>query len=203
MNLKNCGASHGQRQPALGELLVARLDDRVQQHHAVGRQRGVGHLEEVVVAVAAEVLERADRDDPVDRLVELLPALQQYALGARAVRCGEHASATWAFWFWLSVRPMTLTSYFSSARVHRRAPAAADVEQRHAGLQAELAQRQVDLGDLGLFERHVVALEVRTAVGLRADPERAGRIRRTGRSATARPRSAASSPGCRSWFLAR
>jgi hypothetical protein len=35
------------------------------------------------------------------------------------------------------------------------------------GWQAQLAQRQVDLGDLGLFQRHVVALEVRTAVGLR------------------------------------
>ena len=45
----------------------------------------VGHLEEVVVAVAAEVLERADRHDPVDRLVELLPALQQHPLAARAV----------------------------------------------------------------------------------------------------------------------
>ena len=50
---------------------------------------------------------------------------------------------------------------------HRGAPAAADVEQRHAGLQAQLAQRQVDLGDLRLFQGHVVALEVGAAVGLR------------------------------------
>ena len=34
------------------------------------------------------------------------------------------------------------------------------------GLQPELAQRQVDLGDLRLFQRHVVALEVGAAVGL-------------------------------------
>ncbi len=39
------------------------------------------------------------------------------------------------------------------------APAAADVEQRHPGLQTQLAERQVDLGPLCLFERHVVALE--------------------------------------------
>ena len=61
---------------------------------------------------------------------------------------------------------MTLTSYFSMARRMRGAPAAADVQQRHARLQAQLAQRQVDLGDLRLFQRHVVALEVRAAVGL-------------------------------------
>ena len=50
---------------------------------------------------------------------------------------------------------------------HRRTPAAADVEQRHAGLEAELAKGEVDLGELRLLERHVVALEVRAAVGLR------------------------------------
>ena len=36
--------------------------------------------EERVVAFEAEVLERADRDDPVDRLIELFPALEQDAL---------------------------------------------------------------------------------------------------------------------------
>ena len=49
---------------------------------------------------------------------------------------------------------------------HRGAPAATDVEQRHAGLETELAQGQVDLGDLRLFQRHVVALEVGAAVRL-------------------------------------
>ena len=47
------------------------------------------------------------------------------------------------------------------------APAAADVEQRHARLEAELAEGQVDLGDLGFLKRHVVALEVGAAVCLR------------------------------------
>jgi hypothetical protein len=51
--------------------------------------------------------------------------------------------------------------------LHDRTPAAADVEQRHAGLEVELAQRQVDLGHLRLFERHVVSLEVGAAVGPR------------------------------------
>ena len=34
-----------------------------------------------------------------------------------------------------------------------RAPAAPDIQQRHAGLQAQLAQRKVDLGNLGLCQR--------------------------------------------------
>ena len=46
------------------------------------------------------------------------------------------------------------------------APAAADVEKRHPGLQIELAEGEVDLGHLGLFQRHVLALEIRAAVGL-------------------------------------
>ena len=46
------------------------------------------------------------------------------------------------------------------------APAATDVEKRHPGLQIELAEGEVDLGDLGLFKGHVLALEVRAAVGL-------------------------------------
>ena len=49
---------------------------------------------------------------------------------------------------------------------HRGAPPAADVDQRHARLEAQLAERQVDLGHLRFFERHVVALEVSAAVDL-------------------------------------
>ena len=51
--------------------------------------------------------------------------------------------------------------------LHDRTPAATDVEQRHSGLQVELAQREVDLGHLRVFERHVIALEERAAVGAR------------------------------------
>jgi hypothetical protein len=45
-------------------------------------------------------------------------------------------------------------------------PAPADVEQRHARPQTQLAQRHVDLCNLRLFERHVIPLEVRTTLGL-------------------------------------
>jgi hypothetical protein len=48
---------------------------------------------------------------------------------------------------------MTLTSYFDRPH-HAGAPAAADVEQRHPRLQTQLAQREVDFGYLGFFERH-------------------------------------------------
>lgn len=71
----------------------------------------------------------------------------------------------WRFWFSDRVSPMTLTSYFSTARLIV-APAAADVQQRHAGLEAQLAQREVDLRHLRLLEGVVVLLEVGAAVDL-------------------------------------
>ena len=56
-----------------------------------------------------------------------------------------------------------MTSYRSIAR-RMVAPQPTDVQQRHAGLEPQFAQRQVDLGDLCSFQRHVVALEVRATV---------------------------------------
>ncbi len=138
----------------------------MQQHDAVVGQRLVGHREEVVPAVLAEVLEGTDRHDAVDGLVELLPTLQQHALAPRALVLGEDA---------LDVRLLVLAEGESDdvdvvlldGPQHRRAPpAAADVEQGHARFEAQLAQRQVDLGELSFLQRHVVALEVGAAVGL-------------------------------------
>ena len=108
MNLKNrrcvmvTGSSRSVNSSSLGLTIVCSI-------MTPSRQRRVGHLEELVVAVAAEVLERADRHDAVDRLVELLPALQQHSLAARAVQLVESCS-TWACWLRLRVRPTTLTS---------------------------------------------------------------------------------------------
>ena len=42
---------------------------------------------------------------------------------------------------------------------HRRTPAAADVKQRHAGLQTQLAEREIDLCHLRFFKRHVGTFE--------------------------------------------
>lgn len=135
------------------------------KHLAVGRQRAVGHLEEMVVALVAEVLERADRDDAVDGLVKFLPSLQQHSSGAGGVHLVEH---------FLDMTGLVLRQrqahdidvVFLDGAPHGRAPAAADVQQRHPGFEVQLAQGQVDLGDLGLLQRHVVAFEVGTAVGL-------------------------------------
>jgi hypothetical protein len=55
----------------------------------------VGQREELVIAVEAEVLERTDRHDAVDRFVELFPALQPQLLASRAVRiagCGNRTT---------------------------------------------------------------------------------------------------------------
>jgi hypothetical protein len=43
---------------------------------------------------------------------------------------------------------------------HAAAPAAADVEQRHARLKVQLAKGEIELGVLRLVERHIVAFEV-------------------------------------------
>ena len=111
------------------------------------------------------MFERADGDDAVDAFVKLLPALQQHSLGARAVHRREAL---------LDVGLLVATQGQSDGvdvvafdgAAQSGAPAATDVEQRHPGLQIELAEGEVDLGDLGLFKGHVLALEVRAAVGL-------------------------------------
>jgi hypothetical protein len=149
----------------------------VQQHPPVGWQSLVGHPEKRRVALVAEMLERADRHDAINGFVELFPAPQQHTKTARGVHRVEHL---------LHVRGLVLAQrqphdidvIFLDGALHRRAPTTAHVQQRHARLQAQLAQRQVDLGQLGLLERHVLTLEVRTAVGLRRiqeQPEKAVR----------------------------
>ena len=145
----------------------------MQQHHAIGRQNFIGQPEEVAVAVVPEVFERADGHNPVDGLLELFPALQQHPPAARGIHPVEHA---------LHVRGLVLGQgqaddvdvILLDRAAHGRSPAAADVEQRHAGLQTQLAQCQIELGDLGLFQRHVVTLEVGATVrlgGIEEQPE--------------------------------
>ena len=118
----------------------------------------------------AEVLERADGDNPVDGLVELFPALQKHPLGARTGRLGKELFDMGPLVFAQRQADDVDVVLLDRAH-HRRTPATADVEQRHAGLQPQFAERQVDLGPLGLFEGHVVALEVGAAVGLRGVKE--------------------------------
>jgi hypothetical protein len=51
--------------------------------------------------------------------------------------------------------------------LHERTPAAADVKQRHTGLEPQLAEAQFELGDLSFIHRHVFTREVRAAIGHR------------------------------------
>ena len=135
-------------------------------------------------------------------LVELLPALQQHSLASAG--CPTRRSCLDVGLLVAAQRQADDVDVVAfDGAVQSGAPAAADVEQRHARLQAELAEGQVDLGDLGLFERHVVALEVRAAVGLRRiqeEPEEVvGQV--VVRLDVLEVRLAG--PGCPSVFLAR
>ena len=122
------------------------------------------------------MLERADRHDSVHRLVKALPALEQHPLGTRAIRRREQL---------LDVGNLVLGQrqadhvdvVFLDGSQHGGAPAAAEVQQRHAWLQAQLAQREVDLGDLRLFQCHVLAAkEVGARIHLRAVEEQAEEV---------------------------
>jgi hypothetical protein len=132
-------------------------------------------LKEGGVAVVAEVLERADRHDSVEGLVELLPALQQNPLGPWTVHLIERLLDVGGLI--LQQRQTDDVDVVALNRAsHGGTPAAPDVKQRHSGLQSQLSQRQVDLGDLRLLERHVVVLEERATVGLGRVEEQAEEV---------------------------
>src|SRR5208283_4914673 len=78
------GGLERQRQAAFLHFQRMQPGDGVQQHDSVVGQQAMRQGEERVVALMPEMLEGADAHDPVDRLVKLLPALQQNSLRARA-----------------------------------------------------------------------------------------------------------------------
>ncbi len=148
----------------------------MQQHAAVVGQQVVVLLEEGGVALVpgvtgavGEVLERAQRHDPVDRHVagEFLPALDPHLFTAGAVHLVELGHAVGVLV--LAQRQPDHVDVVLRHRVpHRRAPAAADVEQRHAGLEVQLVQRELALGVLRLFQRLGQILWVRVFVEVTA-----------------------------------
>ena len=111
------------------------------------------------------MLERADGHDPVDRLIETFPALEQHPPAAGAVHLVERALHVSGLVF-RQGEANDVDVVLLDRPAHGGAPPAADAEQRHAGLQTQLSQRKVDLGDLRLFQGHIVALEVCAAVRL-------------------------------------
>ena len=138
--------------------------DGVQKHHAVGGQRSVRHAGRSCRGSQTEMLECADRHDPVGRFANRSPALQQGPAWRRAVGLVEQPLDMGGL-ILLNVRPTTLTSYFSMARI-MVAPQPQPTSKRHSRVRGEFAQRKVDLRDLRFLERHVVALEVGAAVRL-------------------------------------
>ena len=135
MNLMNLAMLHRHRHAALDDLLYVQPRDRVQQHHTVVGQGVVGELEEVVVAVEAEVLQRFDGDDAVHRLVELAPVAQQDPVRAVRVDLIEQLLAVGVLVFGQGQADDVDVVLLDGA-LHRRTPAAADVEQGHPRLAA-------------------------------------------------------------------
>lgn len=58
-----------------------RPDAGVQQHDPVDKKHTVRHSEKCVAVLIPKRAEGADANDPIDVLIELLPALQQNSLG--------------------------------------------------------------------------------------------------------------------------
>ena len=130
----------------------------MQQHHAVGGEQAADGAEEGGELRQADVLEHADRDDVVELALDLAVVLQAEAhavgeaggggaLGGDAVLLlGEGDAGD--------------VGAADAREVERHAaPAAADVEDAGAGADEELGGDQALLGELGLVERHVGALE--------------------------------------------
>ncbi len=149
---------------ALGQVVRVVADAALDGHPAVVGQDVEAGLEEVVVALEAEVLERLDRHDPVDRAVELLPALQPHVERARRCRSCSAAGRSRPAGSCDSVRPMTLTSYFSIARCSVRPQPQPISSSVMPGLRSSRSRLLVDVGDLRLRQRDVGAGEVRAAV---------------------------------------
>ena len=149
----------------------------MQQHPAVAGQDLVGALKEHRVTLGFERLEGADADDPVHRLVELLPALEPHLNGARGVQLGQPLAGELRLRLTQrdsdDVDVIELHGAFQGST-----PAAADIEQCHPGLEVQLAQREVELGVLGFLEIHIVALVVAAGVPhRRPEPQRKEVIR--------------------------
>ena len=140
--------------------------DRVQQHDAVGRQYSVGHLEEAARSAGGRSARRRRSRRCGRRARGTSPSPPATPAGCGGCPSRRTIFCTCSAWFSDNVRPTTLTSYFSMARrtvAPQPQPMSSSVIP---GSRLQLAQRQVDLGDLRLFQRHVVTLEVRATVGL-------------------------------------
>ena len=82
-----------QRDASRPELLGVIADVALDGHPAVVGQDGIALLEELVVPLESEVLERLDGQDAVDGFVELFPAAQQYPAASVGLQLIEQLGA--------------------------------------------------------------------------------------------------------------
>ena len=153
----------GELDSVVVEELLRMRQDGVQQHPAIAGQDLVGAFEEQRVALRLERLERADADDAIDRLIELLPALQTHLDRTFGIQFREPFPGELRLSF-AQRDADDVDVVFLDSHLHRSAPAAADVKQGHSGFEVKFAQREVEFRHLGLVEGHVVALEIGTGV---------------------------------------
>ena len=163
MNLTNRASSKVSFLPRAGQIVGVEADAALDGHPAVVGQDVEAGLEEVVVALEAEVLEGLDRDDPVDRAGGTAPSPPVGHRRCAGVELAQQLGA---------VRLLVLAQRQADdvdvvllhRALQRQAPAAADLEQRHARLEVEPVEVLVDVGDLRLGQRDIRPGEVGAAV---------------------------------------
>ena len=111
-----------------------------------------------------EVLEGLNGHDPVDGVAEISPPVRRHPM--RAV-CADRVQQLFGSGVLVVEQGQAddVDVVLLDGPPHGGAPAAADVEQCHAGLEVQFVQVQVDLGDLGFLEREIRRLEVGAAIG--------------------------------------
>jgi hypothetical protein len=149
--------------PGVGGGAGAVLAYGVQQEQAILAQAAACHPEVVLVVAMAHMLEHADRGDAVEALppvrVELavVGQLDAHRQSLQPLLCPAGLFAR-------DGQADAAHAVMLGGMTHQPAPAAADVEQGHAGAQLQLAADQIELGQLRLFQRGAVA-PVAAAVG--------------------------------------
>jgi len=150
-----------------GGLEVVRPGDAVVEQAAAGGQLAVQVGEVGREVVLADVLGQPDRADRVEARLRDVAVVQVPHLGEpgqplpldRGLRPGGLLGG--------QRDPEGLDAVLPRGVHHHAAPAAADVEQPHALMEPELAGDQVELVDLRLFQRGVLARVAGAGVGHR------------------------------------
>src|SRR5690606_26465994 len=132
--------------------------DGVQQQQPVGSEQAARVLHEAAVVATSDMLEHADRENAIEPALQVAVIRQQdlhgQARAALARGVGLERGDGAAHY----LNAITLRGKLCGA-----APAAADIQYAHAGLQPQLAADQIKLALLGSRQR-IALLPVRAAV---------------------------------------